>query len=111
MYTARCMRQYHQQAVAAATPEQLVLKLYDLALASVHRNDRAKLRAVLVELVGSLNLEGGGELAARLHALYTYCIEQSAQGDLAPLGALLEPLRDAWRQGVVEQRPAASFAA
>ena len=106
MSTLFRMRQYQQQAIAAASPEQLVLKLYDLGISCCHRGDRAKLRKVLVELISGLDFERGGELAHRFHALYTYCLTESGAGDLDVICELLSGLRDAWREGVLGRRAA-----
>ena len=106
MHSALRMRQYQQQAVASASPEQLISKLYDLGVAACHREDRAKVRAVLVELTAGLDLDAGGELAGRLHALYAFCLRQSATGELHVVGELLDGLRTAWREGVLHQKAA-----
>lgn len=106
MHQAHRMRQYQRQAVLSASPEQLVAKLYDLGVAACHRADRAQVRAVLVELMGSLNLEAGGELAGRLQTLYTYCLHESAEGDLAAVADVLCGLREAWRESVLAARAA-----
>ncbi len=95
------MRQYQQQAVATASPERLIAKLYDLGVAACYTGDRARLRAVLVELVGGLDFERGDELAQRLHDLYAFCLTRSIDGDLAVVAELLEGLRGAWQEGVV----------
>ncbi|GBD01330.1 hypothetical protein HRbin18_01051 [bacterium HR18] len=100
------MRQYQEQAVLSASPEQLVLKLYDLGIAACKRNDRPKVRAVLVELMSALNFEAGGELAERLHALYEFCLRESAIGDIGVVQRILEGLREAWNEGVVMARAA-----
>jgi flagellar secretion chaperone FliS len=97
------MRQYQEQAVSSATPEQLVAKLYDLGIAACHREDRPKLRAVLVELISGLNFEQGGDIAERLFALYQYCLTESVSGRLDVICELLTGLRDAWREGVLMQ--------
>ena len=107
MHSALRMRQYQQQALATASPESLIAKLYDLGVTACHRGDRAKTRAVLVELMGSLNHEEGGELAGRLHAIYEFCLNESALGDLGVVAELLDGLREAWREGVVA-RPLAA---
>ena len=100
------MRQYQRQAVLSASPEQLVAKLYDLGVAACHRADRSKLRAVLVELMGSLDLEAGGDLATRLQGLYAFCLQESVEGDLVVIADLLGGLRDAWRESVLAARAA-----
>ena len=100
------MRQYQHQAIRSASPEQLVLKLYDHGITSCRRGDRAKVRAVLVELVSSLDFEQGGDLAHRLSALYEYCLTESATGDLAAVEEVLGGLRQAWKQGVMARKAA-----
>lgn len=99
------IRQYQQQAVLHASPAELVDKLYSLGLAAAHRGDAPKVRRVLVELIGGLDAERGGEIAERLHGLYDYALRAAADGDLAPATSLLAGLRDAWREGVLG-RPA-----
>jgi flagellar protein FliS len=100
------MRQYQQQAVRSASPELLILKLYDLGIASCHRGDRAKVRAVLVELVAALNFEQGGEIAERLSAIYEFCLTEISSGDLATIESLLNGLRVAWKEGVMARKAA-----
>lgn len=107
MHPSLRMRQYERQSVVTATPDQLVAKLYDLGVSACYRDDRPKVRAVLVELVGSLDFEAGGEVADGLHALYEFCLRESIDGDLAAVGDLLGGLREAWAEGVLAPRAAA----
>lgn len=106
MYAANRMRQYQQQAIASSSPAQLILKLYDLGIQCCLQSDRSKLRAVLAELVGSLNFEEGGEIAERLYSLYEYCLNESVDGDMAVVQDVLSGLREAWKQGVVSRQAA-----
>jgi flagellar protein FliS len=106
MDAANRMRQYQQQAIASSSPAQLVLKLYDLGIQCCRRDDRSKLRAVLAELIGSLNFEEGGDIANRLYSLYEYCLNESVGGDLEIVGEVLNGLRDAWKEGVVSRQAA-----
>lgn len=105
MYS-RHQQQYQQQSITTASSERLVLKLYDLGIASCRRDDRAKLRSVLVELMSSLDFERGGEIADRLHALYEFCLNESAMGSLDTVQDILEGLREAWAEGVIQKRAA-----
>ena len=89
--------EYHRQEILSASPLQLVVKLYDIAIASCFRNDRQKLRRALAELMSALNVEEGGEIASNLAGLYEYCIDQSVAGDLDQIRSLLVELRDAWK--------------
>ena len=106
MHPSLRMRQYQRQAIVSASPDQLIAKLYDIAVAACRREDRAKLRAVLVELIASLNFEKGGEVAQRLHALYEYCLLECGSGDLTAIAELLDGLRTAWKQGVLHRKAA-----
>lgn len=106
MQLTQRMRLYQQQAVASSTPELLIAKLYDLGVSSCHRQDRAKLRAVLVELIASLDFERGGEIAERLHMIYEFCMYESSAGDLQVVCTLLTGLRDAWREGILSRKAA-----
>jgi flagellar protein FliS len=97
------MRHYQNQAVRSASPEQLVGKLYNLGITACHRGERSKLRAVLVELISSLDFEQGGELANRLYALYEFCLHESVTGDLAMINELFSGLRSAWQEAVLDK--------
>ncbi|MCS4195240.1 flagellar export chaperone FliS [Salinibacter ruber] len=104
MYDAR--QQYQQQSVQTASPEKLIEKLYEAGIQACHQEDRDTLRKVLLELIESLNMEQGDELADRLLGIYEFCLNESGRGDLDVIHELLEELRDGWKQGVVEGKPA-----
>ncbi len=106
MYAAHRMRQYQQQAIVSSSPEQLILKLYDLGIKCCLQGNRSKLRAVLAELVGSLNFESGGDIADRLYSLYEYCVAESVDGDLEIVRDVLTGLREAWNEGVIARKAA-----
>ena len=107
---------YRDSAVLTASPEQLVVMLYDGAVrflrqAEVAMNEGAWLHsfeklsraeAILDELLATLNMDTG-EIAERLQAIYVFCkrtlIEAriQRQGDrIAQVVALLSNLREAW---------------
>jgi flagellar protein FliS len=100
------MQRYQAQAVRTASPEQLIAKLYDLGIRACHSGDRSKLRAVLRELISSLDLEKGGELAGRLYALYEFCMSYSVEGDLDTITEILGGLREAWKDAFMISRAA-----
>jgi flagellar protein FliS len=109
---------YREAAVLTASPEQLVVMLYDGAIrflrqgemamregAIAHTNDRLqRAEAILDELQATLNPEAG-EIAERLEGIYVFCrrllIEARIERDPAKVGrtaALLAELRGAWAQ-------------
>jgi flagellar protein FliS len=107
---------YRDSAVLTASPEQLVVMLYDGAVrflrqAEVAMSEGAWLHsfeklsrgeAILDELLATLNMDTG-EIAERLQAIYIFCkktlIESRVQRDAEKIGqvvALLVDLREAW---------------
>jgi len=105
MYARKRMNLYKQQSVQTS-PAQLVAKLYDLGIRACREEDRVQLRKVLVELIGSINFEKGGDLAEQLYGLYQYCMQESTTGDLNEIADLLNDLRTTWRQHVLRNRAA-----
>jgi flagellar protein FliS len=107
---------YRQSAVLTATPEQLVVMLYDGAVrflrqAEVAMSEGAFLHsyeklgrgeAIIDELIATLNMDAG-EIAERLQAIYVFqkktLIEARVQRSAEKIGqviALLTNLREAW---------------
>jgi flagellar protein FliS len=110
---------YRSAEVETLSQRDLILKLYQgmerfliqaqLAMqnrepATAHDNcQRAK--AILIELMSTLNIDAGGEVAQQLHALYSFFITQVVEANLrkdpAKIAAVLpiiSSLREAWQQ-------------
>lgn len=110
---------YAEQAATTASPAQLVLMLYDGAIARTETAKAAlrfgvvdideahtaltKAQAIVEQLRISLDHDAGGPLADNLAGLYTYCLEgllrANVTKDAAPLEdvlSILTDLRDAW---------------
>lgn len=104
MNAAARMRQYHTQDVMSASPEQLIVKLYDLGINACHSRNKSKSRKVLLELISALDFEAAPEIADNLYSLYEYCLTESARGNFGIVAELLEGLREAWKEGVLEAR-------
>lgn len=110
---------YRNAHIETATPEQLLVMLYDSALKylnlalqameskereGVHRN-LLKVQAILLELMSVLNMEVGGEMASQLYALYDYMYRQLIAANTQQDGKniqevidLLTPMRSAWQE-------------
>ena len=118
MSTASLRARYLGDTVATASPQQLLVMLYDrLALdleraeAALEGGDREAARAplmhaqeIIINLRGSLKVEvwdGGPRLAALYGWLLTELIQANLKGDIRRVRdsrKVVEPLRDAWRQ-------------
>lgn len=116
---------YRRTQIETAPPEQLILMLYDGAIRfarsarrAIEAGDRQKAHRdltrtqdVISELISSLDLEAGGEIAANLYRLYRYLYQRLVQ---ANVGKKVEPidevihliteLREGWYEGVIQGR-------
>jgi flagellar protein FliS len=115
---------YREMEIKTATPEMVVVKLYEGALRLI-RSAKAsqeagqiaarataigKALAIVNELQQSLNLELGGEIARNLDSLYFYIndrlIEANIRGSVQPLdeaSGVLSTLNEAWVE--ISKRP------
>lgn len=111
------VERYRQAHIETATPERLIVMLYDgavkylnFALQTLNQDDREgvhlnllKAQAIILELMAVLDMDLGGELAVNLHNLYDYMYRQLVQANLEQqpqkieeVLKLLAPLRSAW---------------
>jgi flagellar protein FliS len=84
------LQEYRKNAVNGASPVQLVVMLYDGALRFMEQGRYAmqngdlvaqnhnlqKAQRIVLELMATLNMDQGGEVAQNLMALYTFVLEQ-----------------------------------
>ena len=88
---------YLETQARAMTPRQVLLQLYDLAIAGCVARDMRRASAALVELIAALDFNYE-EIAQGLYRLYEYALRQvKAERYEASLGVLRE-LRDTWEQ-------------
>ena len=117
-YAAAPTIAYKESSVLTATPQQLVVMLYDGARRFLLQgavamrqgdvgvaNDRLqRAEAIIDELTATLDMDAG-EVAGRLQGIYTFCrrqltdarIERDA-GKIDQVSGMLAELRDAWAQ-------------
>jgi flagellar protein FliS len=115
---------YQEVKIKTATPLELVVMLYDAAIADLKkaqehiatRNIAARTRclnkvmSILTELQANLNFEAGGDIASSLNRLYRYMqdrifqanLQQSAES-LKEIVGLLIDLRTAWAEISLKQ--------
>jgi flagellar secretion chaperone FliS len=116
---------YREASIMTASPEQLVVMLYDGAGRFLRQAEGAmtggtwlqaseklaRAEAIIDELLATLDMDAG-EIAERLQAIYVFCkarlIEARLERDpdrVDQVARLLGDLRDAWAQ--IEPAPAA----
>jgi len=136
MKSANKLSAYRANAVSSATPENLVVMMYDGAIRfmgaairafehedpldfnlNIHENV-TKTQAVIRELNHALDLENGGELAHSLSGLYVYFDNRLQEANISKNKEIIQEilerisdLRDAWSESFQQQAEAAQLAA
>ena len=111
---------YQSQAVGTAGPLQLVLMLYDRALAAIARSEWAlknresgsielahkeltRAQDIVTELMLSLDHDKGGEISTSLNAIYEFCLARLTDANINKdpsalpfVAKSLTDLREAW---------------
>ncbi|MDO9353736.1 MAG: flagellar export chaperone FliS [Solirubrobacteraceae bacterium] len=124
MYRSATPNAYRESAVMTASPVQLVVMLYDganrfLQRALILHGQDSKIeagvaigraQAIVEELLATIDIERGGDIAPQLQGIYVFCLSQMATAHLkqdpAPLHEvmrLLGELRDSWQQIAAQQ--------
>ena len=97
---------YRDREIQSASPSRLVVLVFDCALSNLMRARRAvqtgkieervdavgKAREAIMELLVTLNVEQGGELARNLQSLYAYLLGELVDVARRPDGARLETI-------------------
>ena len=129
MDSANKLNAYRTNAVGSASPESLVVMLYDGAIRflgaalrafehddpldfnlTVHTNI-TKTQEIIRELNHALDLENGGELGQSLTSLYYYFDQRLQEANIKKDRAIIEEilsriseLRDAWSESLEKQK-------
>lgn len=118
-------QQYQQNQILSASPEQILIMLYDgairftrQAVAGVEEEDRLKklegtrrAMAIITEFANTLDHEVGGEIAENLDALYAFMTRELTQANLnndisryRVVEGLLADLRSTWIEAIEIKR-------
>ena len=118
-------QQYNNNHIATASPEQILLMLYDgairftrQAIIASEQNNHAekigrisKVFAIIVEFSNTLNHEIGGEIAADLDGLYQFMLRElgnarneTDEKKLHVVEGLLVDLRKTWGEAVLKNK-------
>lgn len=118
-------QQYNQNSIAMASPEQILIMLYDgairftrQAIAASEENDQieklgriSKVFAIIVEFSNTLNHDIGGEIAADLDGLYQFMLrelnkarDETDEKSLHVVEDLLVDLRKTWGEAIIKNK-------
>lgn len=115
-------QRYKQTSINTATPQELVIMLYDGGIKFINQGklhinenklDKAndsiyKAQLVLDELMSGLDMEKGGEIAKHLNLLYDYMkrrlIEANIKKDIEVLDEIekmFKELKETWKEAMI----------
>lgn len=96
--------EYEKQSINNATSTELISKLYDFLIRACHQKDEKKVHDILSTLKKSLNFDF--EISEDLYHLYEYCQHQGREQKFEEILTLIDPIREAWLDGVVKDTKA-----
>lgn len=91
---------YLLQQINTASPEKLVLMLYDLGIRCCRAGERQKAAKVFVELISALDFDYK-DVALEYFDLYRYALDQVHSGKFQNAIMVLEGLREVWETAVM----------
>jgi len=89
---------YLAKEILEATPQKLLIKIYDYAIVHCKKGDMLKTNNALQELINALNydLEEAKEITKGLLMLYQFCQDQMRKGNSEIVGEILATLKETW---------------
>lgn len=92
------VNQYLLKEILDATPEQIIIKIYDFAILHCIKKDLHKTNKAIQELINALRFddEQAREISVGLFRLYQYCQDQMRQQNYEVVQKILTELRDTW---------------
>lgn len=93
------MNSYLVKEIMEASPQQLLIKVYDFAIVNCQRNNIEKTNKALQELINALRFDGDEvkEISTGLLKLYQYCQEEMRNRNFDIVLKILTDLRESWR--------------
>ncbi|MEW6507361.1 MAG: flagellar export chaperone FliS [Bacteroidota bacterium] len=85
-----------------ASPQQLIMKVYDFAILHCQKNDMLKTNEALQLLINALNFDdpSAKEISFGLFKLYQYCQEQMRKNNTQVVLKILSELRNTWQESL-----------
>ncbi|PIQ10933.1 MAG: flagellar protein FliS [Ignavibacteriales bacterium CG18_big_fil_WC_8_21_14_2_50_31_20] len=95
---AKRVNAYLSKDILDASPQKLLIKVYDYAITNCRKNDMLRTNKALGELINSLNFESSEtkEFSLGLMSLYQFCQDQMRKGKNEIVEKILMELRVSW---------------
>jgi flagellar secretion chaperone FliS len=110
MQTANVMankrvNQYLANEVLSATPEQLIMRVFDFAIAKCQQHDMIKTNEALQVLINALNFDHpeAKEISIGFFRLYRYCQDQMRKKNYDVVYKVLTELKESWETALANR--------
>ncbi|NMB82366.1 MAG: flagellar protein FliS [Ignavibacteria bacterium] len=97
---------YIVNQINIASPQQLIMKVYDFAIVHCQKNDMVKTNEALQVLINALNFDdpSAKDISVGLFKLYQFCQEQMRKNNPQVVLNILTELRDTWKESLNNMR-------
>lgn len=94
---------YVSNEILNATPQKLIMKIYDFAIMQCKNENLEKTNKALAELINALRFDGEevSEISTGLRKLYEFCQDQMRKKNYDIVLQILTDLRDTWNKVIV----------
>jgi flagellar protein FliS len=98
---------YVTKEILEASPQKLLIKIYDFAIANCKAGNMAKTNKALNELINALRFddEKAREVSIGLLKLYQFCQDQMRKGETEIVYQILTDLKETW-ETIFKENPA-----
>ena len=92
------LNQYLVNEITQATPQQLLIKIYDFAIVNCKKENLAKTNEALQVLINALSFDGKevSEISTGLLKLYQYCQNEMRNKNYTIVYKILNELKESW---------------
>lgn len=92
------LNQYLVKEILEATPQQLLIKVYDFAIVNCQKHNLEKTNNAIQELINGLRFDEGEvkEISIGLLRLYQFCQDQMRKKNYDIVYKVLTELRESW---------------
>ena len=91
---------YLVQKVLTASPEQLIVYIYDAAIIACGRENKMKASQAVQVLINSLNFDSDKNIAVKFFQLYHYILNRINAKNFGEAKELLGELRKTWSEAM-----------
>ena len=91
---------YLVQKVLTASPEQLVVYIFDAAIIACGREDKMKASQAVQALINSLNFDSDRNIAVKFFQIYHYILNKINTENFDEARKLLDELRKTWSEAM-----------